>query len=39
MTYKYSNVYVKNTATIVGPYEAKGPLGQYFDKKYDSDLY
>ena len=39
MTYKYSNVYVKNTATIVGPYEAKGSLGQYFDKKYDSDLY
>lgn len=39
MTYKYNNVYVKNTATIVGPYEAQGPLGKYFDKKEEKDLY
>lgn len=38
MTYKYSNVYIENTATVVGPYEKKGPLGNKFDKSYN-DLY
>ena len=35
MTFKYNNVYINETATITGPYEAKGPLGTYFDKSYD----
>jgi len=39
MTYKYNNVYVVNTACIVGHYEGSGPLGKYFDKIYDKDLY
>ena len=38
MTYKYNNVYINNTITVVGPYEAKGPLNKLFDKKYD-DFY
>lgn len=38
MTTKYNNVYINNWATVVGPYEKKGPLGAYFDKYYD-DLY
>lgn len=38
MTFKYKNVYLNNTATITGPYEAKGPLGRYYDKSYQ-DLY
>ncbi len=38
MTQRYKNVYVQDTATVSGPYEAKGPLGKYFDKSYD-DLY
>ena len=38
MTFKYNNVYINNTATVTGPYEAKGPLTKYFDKSYD-DLY
>ncbi len=39
MTIKYKNVYLKNTATIVGPYEANGPLKEYFDQSYIKDLY
>lgn len=35
MTYKYDNVYVKDTATIAGPLEKKGPISKYFDKTYD----
>jgi len=35
MTIKYENVYLNNTSTVVGPYEAKGPLGDMYDKKYD----
>ena len=31
MTFKFKNVYLENTATIAGPYEAKGPLKKYFD--------
>mgnify|MGYP005930899815 FL=1 len=38
MTYKYNNVYLDEVSTIVGPYEAKGPLGNKFDKSY-KDLY
>lgn len=38
MTFKYKNVYIKDTATVVGPYEKKGPLKKYYDKTYD-DLY
>ncbi len=38
MTFKYNNVYVKETATVAGPYEKKGPLKKYFDKTYN-DLY
>ena len=38
MTFKYKNVYVNDSATVVGPYEKKGPLGSYFDKSYD-DFY
>ena len=38
MTFKYKNVYINNTSTVVGPYEAKGPLSKLFDKSYD-DFY
>ena len=39
MIFKFKNVYVDNTATVAGPYEAKGPLSNYFDKRYKKDLY
>jgi len=38
MTFEYKNVYLKDTATIAGPYEAKGPLSKTFDKTF-KDLY
>lgn len=38
MTFKYNNVYINNTSTVAGPYEAKGPFSKLFDKTY-SDLY
>ena len=38
MTFKYNNVYINDTATITGPYEANGPLSKYFDKSYN-DFY
>ena len=38
MTNQYKHVYVKDTATVSGPYESKGPLKNYFDRSYD-DLY
>ncbi len=38
MTFKYKNVYLGDTATFAGPYEAKGPLGKEFDKT-TKDLY
>ncbi len=38
MTYKYNNVYLDEVSTVVGPYEAKGPLANKFDKNY-KDLY
>ena len=36
MTFKFKNVYLNETATVVGPYENKGPLSKYFDKSYDN---
>ena len=39
MTYKFKNSYIKNTYTIAGMYEKDGPLGKYFDKTYNKDLY
>ena len=39
MTYTYNNVYIKDKYTIAGMYEKDGPLGKYFDKTYNSDLY
>lgn len=38
MTFKYDDVYIKDTATVCGPYEKDGPLKKYFDKSYN-DLY
>lgn len=38
MTFKYNNVYVKETSTVAGPYEKDGPLKKYYDKTYN-DLY
>ena len=38
MTFKYNNVYVKDTALVAGVYEKNGPLKKYFDKTYN-DLY
>ena len=35
MTLKYNNVYIENTATVVGPYEHNGPLSRKFDRYYD----
>ena len=39
MTNTYKNVYIKETATIGGIYEANGPLKKYLDKIYDKDFY
>ena len=39
MTYTYNNVYIKDKYTIAGMYEKDGPLGKYFDKTYNNDLY
>lgn len=39
MTNKYNNTYIMDTYTVCGPYESKGPLEKYFDKKYKNDLY
>ena len=38
MTFKYNNVYINETSTVVGPYEHKGPLSKYYDSSYE-DLY
>ena len=38
MTSKYKNVYISDVSTVVGPYEAEGPLAKRFDKYYD-DMY
>ena len=39
MTTTYKNVYILDTSTIAGIYEANGPLKKYFDKTYSKDLY
>lgn len=39
MTNTYKNVYIKETSTIAGIYEANGPLKKYYDKTYTKDLY
>ena len=39
MTNTYKNVYIKETSTISGIYEANGPLKDYYDKTYTKDLY
>ncbi len=39
MTFRYHNVYVGKSSTVAGPYEAKGPLKNTFDKVYEEDLY
>lgn len=39
MTYKYNNVYIKDSYTIAGMYESDGPLRKFFDKCYTDDLY
>lgn len=36
MTFKYNNVYVNDVSTVVGPYEANGPLSKLYDKRYDN---
>ena len=28
MTFKYNNVYINESSTVVGPYEYKGPLSK-----------
>lgn len=38
MTLKYNNVYINSSSTVTGPYEARGPLGNYFDLFFE-DLY
>jgi len=38
MTFKYNNVYINETSTVVGPYEHKGPLSKFYDAYYE-DLY
>lgn len=38
MTHYFKNVYLKDTSTVCGLYEKKGPLRNYFDKTYD-DFY
>ena len=34
---KFNNVYIKDSYTIAGMYENDGPLGKYFDKKYEEN--
>ena len=36
MTFYYHNVYLNATATVAGPYEAKGPLSKYYDRTYNN---
>ncbi len=39
MTSKFNNVYVRDSYTIAGIYEANGPIADYFDLIYDKDFY
>ena len=34
MTFKFNNVYIESSSTVVGPYESEGPLAKYYDKRY-----
>ena len=36
MTFKYNNVYINESSTVVGPYEYKGPLSKYYDLYYEN---
>lgn len=38
MTTKYNNVYLTETSTVTGPYEANGPFSKLYDKSY-GDFY
>ena len=38
MTFKYNNVYINDVSTTAGPYEAKGPFKNLYDKTY-KDFY
>lgn len=38
MTTKYNNVYLNETSTVTGPYEANGPFSKLYDKSYN-DFY
>lgn len=38
MTFKYNNVYLNETGTVTGPYEANGPFSKLYDKSY-KDFY
>ena len=38
MTIKYNNVYINETGTVTGPYEANGPFSKLYDKSYQ-DFY
>ena len=38
MTIKYDNVYINETGTVTGPYEANGPFSKLYDKSYQ-DFY
>lgn len=38
MTFKFDNVYVKDTSCVAGKFEKEGPLGELFDKTYN-DFY
>lgn len=38
MTTKYNNVYINETSTVTGPYEANGPFSKLYDKSY-KDFY
>jgi len=35
MTFKFNNVYINETSTLTGPYEAKGPFNKLYDKSYN----
>lgn len=38
MTTKYNNVYINDTGTVTGPYEANGPFSKFYDRSYN-DFY
>ena len=34
MTFKYNNVYIKDTAVVAGKFEHEGPMSKYFQNYY-----